>query len=72
MAFTADDLNTVNAAIATGELSVTFADGKQVRYRSVAELERARQMIIGDLDNAEAGDRRPARAVTIHVRKGLR
>lgn len=48
MAFSDGDLAAIDAAIATGTLSVEYADRK-VTYRSVQELERARQLIRADL-----------------------
>lgn len=44
MAFTAEDLESLNAAIASGELSVTI-DGRMVQYRSIAELLKAKNHI---------------------------
>ncbi|MBN3003363.1 hypothetical protein JW897_06385 [Chromobacterium alkanivorans] len=38
------DLQAVEAAIASGELEI-YRDGAKVTYRSVAELERAREVI---------------------------
>lgn len=48
MTFSTTDLDRINAAIATGELEVEL-EGKRVRYRSVAELINARNLIIADL-----------------------
>lgn len=45
MAFTSDDLAAVKAAIASGELMVRTADGKQVQLRSMAELLQAKAAI---------------------------
>lgn len=44
MAFTQEDLESVNAAIASGELSVTI-DGRNVQYRSISELLKAKNHI---------------------------
>jgi hypothetical protein len=44
MALTAADLETLDAAIATGELTVEF-NGRRVTYRSVAELLAARKHV---------------------------
>lgn len=44
MAFTQEDLESVNAAIASGELSVTI-DGRTVQYRSISELLKAKNHI---------------------------
>ncbi|APU00741.1 hypothetical protein [Aeromonas phage Asp37] len=45
MAFTAEDIESINAAIASGELSVMI-DGRQVQYRSISELLKAKNHII--------------------------
>lgn len=49
MAFTQDDLDRINAAIATGELRVRYAD-REVEYRSIDELKKARDIILGALN----------------------
>lgn len=51
MAFTQTDLDNINAAIATGEMTVEV-NGRRVTYRSIHELERARSIIQGDLATA--------------------
>lgn len=53
MAFTQTDLDRLNAAIATGELSIE-KDGKKITYRSVGELVRARDLVIAEL-RAQSG-----------------
>lgn len=40
MALTQDDVDTLERAVATGELSVTY-EGRSVTFRSIAELLRA-------------------------------
>jgi hypothetical protein len=45
MAFTTTDLAAIDAAIASGELTVRTADGKQVTLRSMGELLQARAVI---------------------------
>lgn len=45
MAATEADEDRIIAAVARGELSVRFADGRQVTYRSVAELRDALALI---------------------------
>lgn len=60
MAFTQTDLDNINAAIASGELTVRVND-RLVTYRSVAELERARSLIQSDLAAAAAGSGTPRR-----------
>lgn len=68
MAFTQEDLDSIREAIATGEKSVTFADGKAVTYRSMAELVKAEQLIAGYLKAADGN--RSRRAFRINVSKG--
>ncbi|MDG2617744.1 hypothetical protein P7L53_16000 [Thermoleptolyngbya sichuanensis XZ-Cy5] len=48
MAFTAQDLAAVEAAIASGELTVT-ANGRTVTYRSMSDLLRARDLMKTEL-----------------------
>lgn len=49
MAFTTSDLDAINAAIASGELSVRTADGKQVTLRTMGELLKARAAIAAEV-----------------------
>lgn len=58
MAFTSTDLDRIERAIATGELTVTV-DGETVTYRSIAELTRARDMIRGELEATGQVSSRP-------------
>ena len=51
MAFTTTDLDRIERAIATGELTVTV-DGETVTYRSVSDLTKARDMIRGALESS--------------------
>ncbi len=69
MAFTSDDLDAINDAIATGELLVQFADGKRVQYRSISDLIRAKQHIESSISSS-AG-MRPRRGVRVNVNKGV-
>jgi hypothetical protein len=48
MAFTLSQLNALEAALVSGQLSVNY-DGKSVTYRSVSELLIARNVIRGEL-----------------------
>lgn len=45
MAWTQSDLDRIDAAISNGTSSVTFSDGRSVKYNSVSDLMRARQLI---------------------------
>lgn len=72
MAFTQTDLDNINAAIATGELSVEV-NGRKVQYRSVDDLIKARSIISADL--AAAADlgvavRRGSYRVTFATHRG--
>lgn len=51
MTFTVDDLNAVETAIASGELTV-ISEGRQVTYRSMFDLMRARDLIRLELQQA--------------------
>lgn len=48
MAFTLTQLSAIEAAIASGQLSINY-DGKSVTYRSVGDLISARNLIRADL-----------------------
>lgn len=54
MPFTQTDLDAINSALATGELSVRSSDGKQVTYRSVDELIKAKGVVEAELASASA------------------
>jgi hypothetical protein len=49
VAFTAEDLETIRRAIATGELRVRYAD-REVEYRSIDDLLKAEKRILGSLN----------------------
>lgn len=74
MAFTQTDLNNIDTAIATGELSVEVS-GKRVIYRSMDDLQKAREIIKSDLldtaVNSSAGaTRRGSYRVTFTTHRG--
>jgi hypothetical protein len=48
MAYTTAQLQTLEDAIATGELTVEY-EGKRVTYRSIADLIAARDFVRGEL-----------------------
>ena len=50
MAYTSADLVNIEAAIKTGELSVSIGD-RHVTYRSMADLLRARDVIKQDINS---------------------
>ena len=45
MAFVQADLDSINAAIASGAMEVRYADGSGAKYRSLDEMLRVRDMI---------------------------
>jgi hypothetical protein len=45
MSLTTTDLTAIESAIATGELRVRFSDGREVQYRTIDELLKARALI---------------------------
>lgn len=49
MAFSTTDLNNIKSAIASGELTVRFADGRETTYRSMSDLLQAKKTIEGEL-----------------------
>jgi hypothetical protein len=55
MAFTQSDVDALDRAIAAGELEVEN-NGRRVKYRSIAELLKARELMIGEV-TAAAGNR---------------
>lgn len=69
MAFTQTDLDAVNAAIASGELSVEVS-GRRVTYRSMADLLQARSLIAGEVATAATGTSRAAYRYTFATQRG--
>lgn len=72
MAFTQTDLDNINTAIATGELSVEV-NGRKVVYRSMDDLMKARGIIESDLSTATpvvGGVRRGSFRVTFATHRG--
>lgn len=55
MAFTTSDLDAIKGAIASGELTVRTADGKQVTLRTMAELLQAKAAIEAEIAGAAGG-----------------
>jgi hypothetical protein len=52
MGFQAADLDAIERAIATGELSVRKSDGSMVTYRSTDELLKARATMVASMNRA--------------------
>lgn len=72
--FTLEQLRAINAAIASGQLIVHYAD-KRVEYRSIADLIAARNLIRGELiaagllsSGAVGGVNRGPHTLAIHSR----
>ena len=55
MPFTSADLTAIQAAIASGELTIRGADGRQVTLRSMDELLKARDAIVAEISSTNAG-----------------
>jgi len=69
MAFTQDDLDAIEEAIGSGALEVEV-DGHKTKYRSIAELERAKRHILKSLQS-QTIRRRPVSGVRVNVSKGV-
>lgn len=54
MAFQQSDLTALEAAIATGALKVRYSDGREVTYRTLAEMQRLRQLMRAELGYVES------------------
>lgn len=68
MAFTTTQLDAIETAIASGELTVKY-DGKEVTYRSMEDLRSARDLIRGELVASGAlTDTTPRRSYATHSR----
>lgn len=66
--FTVTQLEAIESAIASGELTVKY-DGKEVTYRSMADLRAARDLIRGELVASGAvTDTTPRRSYAAHSR----
>lgn len=60
MSFTPTDLQNINAAIATGELSVEV-NGRKVVYRNMDDLIKARNLMQADMASSNAPAASPRR-----------
>jgi hypothetical protein len=77
MAFSKEDVESIDSAIASGELTVDFGDRK-ISYRSIPELRKAKAHILENLPRSElealginrSRQRRP-RAFRMNVGKGI-
>jgi len=68
MAWTQADLDTLDAAIASGVRRVRYSDGSEVEYRSLAEMKGAQDLIAASLD--EQAGRRRVRSFRASFRSG--
>ncbi len=57
MAWTQTDLDAIEAAMVTPEMRVRFQDGREVQYRTMAELLSARDAIKSSLSASSGGIR---------------
>lgn len=64
MAFTAQDLEAIDRAIASGELTVRMDNGRMVTMRAMSELLQARATILAGVAAAQAST--PPRAYPRH------
>ncbi|MDR0672741.1 MAG: hypothetical protein LBF93_03560 [Zoogloeaceae bacterium] len=70
MAFSTQDMIVIERAIATGELSVRFAD-RLVQYRSMAELLKARDVILAELQAAALNAKKSRLSRLFHAGNGF-
>ena len=71
MAVTQQDIDALNAAIASGE-RVVVLNGQSVTYRSIDDLIKARNDLRQEMaDAAASGKRRPKRAYAYHAGRGF-
>ena len=63
MPFTSDDLASIDTVIASGELTVRYAD-RSISYQNVKDLLEARQMILDDI-NAQTPTTRRSRITRV-------
>ncbi len=63
MGYSADDLARLRLALTSGEKRVRFADGREVEYRSIAEIKSA----IGIVEHA-LGFGRPSSTLAVFAR----
>lgn len=68
MSFTQDDLDNINGAIAGGELKVKI-NGREIEYRSINELLRARNLILSNLGGRKRAD--PLKGVQTIIDRGV-
>ncbi|MDE1465306.1 phage head-tail joining protein [Spartinivicinus poritis] len=68
MSFTTNDLHNINSAIASGELKVKI-NGREIEYRSINELLKARKTIIHAMGGKKRAD--PLKGVQTIIDRGV-
>lgn len=68
MAWTQTELDVIEAAIASGTQTVSFAD-RTVTYRSIGELLKARDVVKAALDAASGDSQRDRTSYVIHDKR---
>ncbi|MGL1310960.1 phage head-tail joining protein [Vibrio parahaemolyticus] len=71
MAYTQEDLDALDEAIVTGELSVKI-DGREVTYRSIKELTTARRLVLRALARQKGVRISAFSAVKTNIDRGIR
>ncbi|HUD30426.1 MAG TPA: hypothetical protein VMQ93_16270 [Novosphingobium sp.] len=68
MAWTTDDLDSLDRALLSGKKSFTFADGRKIEYHSLDEVRAVRREVKAELA-AGASQVNPRRATVARVRR---
>jgi len=71
MAFTTDDLDALDEAIASGELTVKI-DGREITYRSMNDLLKAKRHIMRSIARQNGMKSSPFAGHVAHVDRGIR
>ena len=69
MAYTADDLTTIERAIVSGERRIRFSDGREVEYQSTRDLMAVRADI--NLSLTSQSTKPAVRQIRIYTNKGF-
>lgn len=69
MAFTQSDLDAIDRAIASGELSFTH-NGRSVTYRSMSDLLKARDRIANEISASSSSSRSGSYRYTFQTLRG--
>ncbi|MCG7551561.1 hypothetical protein [Pseudoalteromonas sp. Of7M-16] len=70
MALSKDDLDALDEAIASGELTVKI-NGREVTYRSVGELMKSRRHVVSVLARKIGRKANPLRGISPSVNRGI-